>query len=357
MKRKQTSFKERFGAYFADHGKRFHACVAMLLVLLTVSALVAGLLMVQYKDWALAPALLTLAGVSLPVTIFHVAYHGSERVTYVISWVSTVLSIGVCTCFLFAAKYVPSILFWAPIAGVSAMLFLDFLPGFTAAIAYFIETSVFLLLPQTQQNNAMLDGPFKLVFFMVFFTGFILGVISALVTSHINATLLENQRRFRELAFTDSLTGLHNHSFLVEYKKTLHIEEKEQLGVLFIDVDDLKHINDTYGHPIGNLALMAVGQALATSNASEVIRFGGDEFLIIQENTSAHELLEIGNQMVSAVKAIHLEDAPDLKMSCSVGAYCGHPRSPEDLDAFIREADKEVYIIKRSGKDAAGIKE
>lgn len=72
MKRKQTSFKERFGTYFADHGKRFHACVAMLLVLLTVSALVAGLLMVQYKDWALAPTLLTLAGLSLPVTIFHV---------------------------------------------------------------------------------------------------------------------------------------------------------------------------------------------------------------------------------------------------------------------------------------------
>lgn len=356
-KRKNTLMKW-FGQYFADHRNRLHSCVAMLLGLLFFSAAIGGFLMIQYKDVPLAAILLSCAGVALPVLILHLVFREKEtvKVTTLVGWISTVLSIVVCTCFLFASRYVASILFWAPIAGVSAMLFLDFITGFTAAIVYFIETTVFLLTPYISEHQPSIDGPFKVVFFMTFATAFVLGIISTLSSTRINETLEANKERFRELAFIDSLTGLNNNSYLADYKSSFEIKEGEEIGILFVDVDDLKYINDTFGHPIGNLALNGVANAIKEKAPDVAIRYGGDEFLVLQRDSNPKALMALGNSIEEAVQAIEIEEAPLLKLSCSIGAYCGKPKTQADLDAFIREADKQVYIIKKNGKAGVSIK-
>lgn len=167
----------------------------------------------------------------------------------------------------------------------------------------------------------------------------------ALRSSRMRAELEDS----RYLAERDHLTGLHNRVYLERF---LHgAGGTANTGVLLVDLDGLKQINDRLGHRAGDAALAGVAACLrATCRSGDVlIRWGGDEFLLLLPGTDAAGSLRIAERITAAVAAAQMP-APwqDVRLSVSIGVS-GDASDPLPLDAL----DEALSAVKRAGKGRA----
>lgn len=134
---------------------------------------------------------------------------------------------------------------------------------------------------------------------------------------------------------------------------------KSCLTVLFVDVDDFKLINDTYGHEIGDKVLVEVASRLSVAlrEGDFVARIGGDEFaMIIQCNDSATCAPGLAERLLDVMNESYAHIAEGLEVSCSVGgANC--PQDGQDLETLVRVADERMYRVKKSGKNGVFLQE
>ena len=137
--------------------------------------------------------------------------------------------------------------------------------------------------------------------------------------------------------YTDSLTGSYCRQYFEDQRT--HFENSD--GIVMIDVDHFKQINDTYGHPIGDIALKKIASAiLSCIRSSDVlIRYGGDEFLVIFPRIEKQALLLKLRYIQNAVSHAVVDDYPDIKLSISIG---GVFRITPLMEA-IRQADQFMY--------------
>ena len=137
--------------------------------------------------------------------------------------------------------------------------------------------------------------------------------------------------------YTDSLTGSYCRQYFEDQRA--HFENSD--GIVLIDVDHFKQINDTYGHPIGDVALKKIASAiLSCIRSSDVlIRYGGDEFLVIFPRIEKQALLLKLRYIQNAVSHAVVDDCPDIKLSISIG---GVFRITPLMEA-IRQADQFMY--------------
>lgn len=137
--------------------------------------------------------------------------------------------------------------------------------------------------------------------------------------------------------YTDSLTGSYCRQYFEDQRT--HFENSD--GIVMIDVDHFKQINDTYGHPIGDIALKKIASAiLSCIRSSDVlIRYGGDEFLVIFPRIEKQVLLLKLRYIQNAVSHAVVDDYPDIKLSISIG---GVFRITPLMEA-IRQADQFMY--------------
>jgi diguanylate cyclase (GGDEF)-like protein len=168
------------------------------------------------------------------------------------------------------------------------------------------------------------------------------------------AELLRTREQLRHFAEHDDLTGLWNHRIIIERLNT-EVErarrESAPLSVILADLDHFKEVNDTYGHPSGDLVLQRIGAILHNSVRSYdwVGRYGGEEFLLILPNTSLNHALNRAQQLRKAVEAVRIPDArASLRITISLGVAAGMPASYEDL---IRAADTALYRAKANGRN------
>lgn len=150
-------------------------------------------------------------------------------------------------------------------------------------------------------------------------------------------------------ANSDIMTDLYNKGFM-----TLKIKEilEEKPGVFaMLDMDNLKIINDTFGHPIGDKAICAVAQQLKTYFPEPALigRMGGDEFgIFIPEVRLEEDLKTKLNEMLNSINNVKLEDHESITLSCSIGVvYC----SNNDFEQIYKDVDKLLYMSKKSGKN------
>lgn len=162
-------------------------------------------------------------------------------------------------------------------------------------------------------------------------------------------------------ASRDPLTALFNRRGLMAHLDQWHSwasRYERPLGVLLIDVDDFKSVNDAHGHSVGDLALKAVGTALqaALRGSDLVARYGGDEFAIVAPETPAEELTMLAQRLVDGVAATPLSDwdGSKIPLSISVGGAVYDGRNGSQLDALLAAADASLYEAKRAGKGQAG---
>jgi diguanylate cyclase (GGDEF)-like protein len=155
-------------------------------------------------------------------------------------------------------------------------------------------------------------------------------------------------------ASTDALTGLPNRRYFDEYLGLLGRRRRaeDRVGVLMIDIDRFKRLNDTFGHAVGDHVLREVAQAIAAAVRDDDVpaRFGGEEFAVLLKNPSPKVALDVGERVRRAVSGLDLRRLGVPGVSVSVGvAVAEDPDVP--LDVVIDEADRALYRAKRGGRD------
>jgi len=152
-----------------------------------------------------------------------------------------------------------------------------------------------------------------------------------------------------KFAFIDPLTGLENRRFLDYLNSRLSMQKTRDLYVLMIDIDDFKKINDTYGHLVGDRVLKSIADCILKSvrTYDNVIRFGGEEMVVILHRIGERSALEIAQRIRKSVEALRFEKYPELRVTVSIGVapFRG------SLTETIKDADRAMYAAKKKGKN------
>jgi diguanylate cyclase (GGDEF)-like protein len=168
---------------------------------------------------------------------------------------------------------------------------------------------------------------------------------------------IENARRYREarqLADTDALTGLHNRRM---FHETLAREVSRaqrysrSLGLIVLDLDDFKEINDRFGHLAGDTVLAEVGaRMLSVARTADVpCRIGGEEFAVILPESSRAEAEALYQRLAEAISAAPMPEIGVVRFSAGLAEL----RRDDDALSFFDRADRALYSAKRQGKNRA----
>lgn len=161
------------------------------------------------------------------------------------------------------------------------------------------------------------------------------------------------ERELAHQALHDTLTGLPNRALLTD--RLVHglagsRRRGSQLGVIFLDVDRLKEVNDSLGHTAGDRLLRHVADRIAGAirPGDTVARFGGDEFVVVCDDVSAFETEEIAERVLEALSQPCVDGVDEMKVTASLGiAIADGLATPESL---VRESDAAMYRAKERGR-------
>jgi len=171
--------------------------------------------------------------------------------------------------------------------------------------------------------------------------------------------IITQMRTIERLSMIDQLTNLPNRRFFderleMEWKQA--IREKTNISLLMIDLDHFKGINDKYGHQQGDLVLRAFSDLFHKSlkrPGDFSARWGGEEFVVLLPNTSAEGAVEIAEIIRKNVEdhLIQCDNGIQIKTTISIGVNSLTPVTDSSIDAFISNADKNLYSAKQAGRN------
>ena len=165
----------------------------------------------------------------------------------------------------------------------------------------------------------------------------------------------ELELELRQMAFFDELTDIPNRKMLDrQINKALFRSKrhKHNFSIMFIDLDDFKKVNDTLGHDAGDQLLIEVVSRINDCVREEdlVSRIGGDEFIVMFEETGKNEIELIAKRIIKYVGEPYTINDHCAKISLSIGISM-YPDDGEDKDTLIKAADKAMYYAKNNGKN------
>jgi diguanylate cyclase (GGDEF)-like protein/PAS domain S-box-containing protein len=168
--------------------------------------------------------------------------------------------------------------------------------------------------------------------------------------------LIENQHRLDRMAHHDQLTGLPNRHYLSAFLPQAIIEAKAagtKLGVVFLDLDRFKHINDTRGHETGDKLLQEVAARLraVVREADVVIRMGGDEFVVVFRDVKTYDEIALGaGRIIETLDRPIIIDQHPLLTTGSVGVSL-FPRDGSNMMELLKHSDTAMYQAKDRGRN------
>ncbi|MDH3433262.1 MAG: GGDEF domain-containing protein [Gammaproteobacteria bacterium] len=162
----------------------------------------------------------------------------------------------------------------------------------------------------------------------------------------------------REEMKRDPLTDAYNRGAFdtaIEQSLNLHFVLNQPVTVVMVDMDNFKHVNDNFGHAAGDQALRAVGECLERTfirKGDLVARYGGDEFAMILNDTSAQNATRLIERFLELAGNIRIADSADgAVVSCSAGYTEVH--SSDSVETLVKRADRALYQAKAAGRNAA----
>jgi len=236
--------------------------------------------------------------------------------------------------------------FWFPLVTLTAYLAFDIKKGLQAIAGFWaivIPVMVVYLL-RSPGTEAIVE---KLTFLARFLVMNALFVLLVDLWARVNAHTLshENQARIQKaLANTDDLTGIPNRRAIMK-RLEMAVEQTRQTGGIFsviaFDIQSFKQVNDRFGHPYGDKILIEVakkGKGIIRA-VDTIARFGGDEFLILLENTNETVARKIAERFRDLVRNIELPDGSRLDVAIGIASSDRHP----DPYEMISAADRDLY--------------
>jgi diguanylate cyclase (GGDEF)-like protein len=172
-----------------------------------------------------------------------------------------------------------------------------------------------------------------------------------------NRELEVANKRLRKLSITDGLTELFNHRHVHELLRDEFERSRrsgEPLGVAMIDLDKFKNVNDTYGHPTGDVILYETARILnETAREIDMVgRYGGEEFIAILPNTTEEEAGRFAERVRAAVEShVYRDEANEIRMTCSSGVASFPMDDVDSPEALLKEADEALYVAKETGRN------
>lgn len=191
---------------------------------------------------------------------------------------------------------------------------------------------------------------------VIVFCGLLFAFIVIVNTRKQSEKVAAANQKLEHIACHDSLTGLPNRMFLIDQLElaiAASRRKKEHTAVLFIDLDNFKPINDTYGHDVGDQCLKQVSEAMnQTLRGADMLgRFAGDEFLVILTDlaATAHATI-VANKLIQTLNNTYTVGSHNFSFTASIGIYIHHD---EEISAeeCINLADKAMYQAKKAGKN------
>jgi diguanylate cyclase (GGDEF)-like protein len=168
---------------------------------------------------------------------------------------------------------------------------------------------------------------------------------------------VKEKRIFQELALTDPLTKLYNRRYfeeLLRREAERSLRYRHEFSVLFIDIDDFKKCNDTYGHKAGDEILCLVSNSIIhqTRSTDIVARYGGEEFVVLAPDTDKKHISLLAARLVRFIanKNMVVDGSVRVKVSVSVGISC-FGEDTTDQKKLLDLADRALYEAKRLGKN------
>jgi diguanylate cyclase (GGDEF)-like protein len=167
----------------------------------------------------------------------------------------------------------------------------------------------------------------------------------------------ELHERLKRAANTDALTGIHNYRYFYDrLEEEVARAERHQsaLAVAFFDIDELKKVNDTYGHLAGNEVLRVLGQTITERVRTEDVpaRYGGDEFAIVMPDTPREEAEKVVIRLMEILDGtdVKLPGGGAIKMPARSWGVSSYPMDGRSAEALVENADTRAYARKRVGR-------
>ncbi|WP_240376994.1 sensor domain-containing diguanylate cyclase [Bacillus piscicola] len=163
------------------------------------------------------------------------------------------------------------------------------------------------------------------------------------------------EEKLKQIAYTDDLTDLPNRVWLDSHlQKAISRAQRHhrKVMVMFIDLDDFKHVNDNHGHHAGDFILQEVAERLFRSMRKEdfIARVGGDEFVAVFEKTSRKEVESIASRIINNISEPYQTEDTAESLSSSIGISV-YPDDGEDAETLLMHADKAMYKVKHKQKN------
>jgi diguanylate cyclase (GGDEF)-like protein len=253
------------------------------------------------------------------------------------------------------------------LTAVSSIAVIGFLPFHSAVIGFTvglwsIPLPVLVFFGTTHQHQ-MAAGILVLVVSLNFYfweasKQLVAGIEKNFQAEALARALRSAALRIQELAARDELTGLYNRRRGMQVFKQLlqrhnnKLPDEPGLGLLLIDIDHFKHVNDTHGHPAGDEVLRQVSRRLEHSlrQTDTVARIGGEEFMVLLPDTVADNVTRIAQELCThvAATAVYIGDT-QLQITISIGAV--EVACDEVLEHALARADAGLYSAKRGGRN------
>lgn len=235
----------------------------------------------------------------------------------------------------------------------------DFISDSIAVITYLYLVNFVSLVVQYFNIDTLLKNTLIILNIIGFFI-ILYYIYLVLNTFELLHTKLENEKiltkHLYKLSFTDKLTGLPNRCYLLSlFEDYLSKYDKESfmLGILFLDLDGFKAVNDEFGHDVGDEVLKEISSRLVhcVRNIDTVARIGGDEFIILIPHIIDDVILEIiASRVIEVLNEKICIDNHEFTLGVSIGISI-YSRDGFEINDLIKKADIAMYKVKKQGKN------
>lgn len=257
---------------------------------------------------------------------------------------------------LFVFKYKTAVKYKTALKAVVAILMAFSIVGmhYTGMAATYFDTGFAEALGSAHTEQAVLLFSIIFITSLVFVAGFAVAVLEARLEER-NQQLVRINKELATQSLHDSLTKLPNRLYLTDYAEIIfshHRLREEKAAFLYVDLDRFKSVNDAFGHHIGDQLLIQMANRLheKLSSSHKLFRIGGDEFVLISENTDVNQAMLLAEEVLHFIQEAYLIATKEINISASLGIAM-YPEHGTNLQDLLINADVAMLASKEQGRN------